>query len=294
MEYDVPPNAWYFEANRLPRMPFAVLLEIALQPCGWLAAYIGSPLQSADDLHFRNLGGRATQHVSVLPDVGTLRVFARITRVAHSAGMIIQNFDLRISAGEQTVYEGDTYFGYFTKGALVQQVGIREAKTYEPGASEMARSRSFAFPDSATLPVPPFRMIDRIDVLIPDGGPHQLGFIQGSKEVDPTEWFFKAHFYQDPVWPGSLGLEAFLQLLKVFAANRWGASAVEIIDTPAIGIEHRWVYRGQVIPTNSKVTVSAWITACDDAGRELRADGLLSVDGRVIYQMNDFTLRMKA
>ena len=45
-EYDVPPDAWYFAADRQARMPFAVLLEVALQPCGWLAAYVGSALTS--------------------------------------------------------------------------------------------------------------------------------------------------------------------------------------------------------------------------------------------------------
>jgi 3-hydroxymyristoyl/3-hydroxydecanoyl-(acyl carrier protein) dehydratase len=32
--------------------------------------------------------------------------------------------------------------------------------------------------------------------------------------VDPAEWFFKAHFFQDPVQPGSLGIEALIQLLQ--------------------------------------------------------------------------------
>jgi hypothetical protein len=36
--YDVPPDAWYFGASRQGSMPYAVLLEAALQPCGWLAA----------------------------------------------------------------------------------------------------------------------------------------------------------------------------------------------------------------------------------------------------------------
>ena len=31
-------------------MPFCILLEIALQPCGWLAAYMGSALKSDQDL----------------------------------------------------------------------------------------------------------------------------------------------------------------------------------------------------------------------------------------------------
>jgi len=53
-------------------------------------------------------------------------------------------------------------------------------------------------------------MIDDVECLLSDGGPHNLGFIRGITHVDPNAWFFKAHFFQDPVWPGSLGLEAFL------------------------------------------------------------------------------------
>ena len=40
-EYDVPADAWYFEADRQDRVPFAVLLEAALQPCGWLVGLHG-------------------------------------------------------------------------------------------------------------------------------------------------------------------------------------------------------------------------------------------------------------
>ena len=78
-EFDVAPDAWYFAANRQRAMPFAVLLEAALQPCGWLAAYVGSALLSDTDLHFRNLDGLATQFAAVLPDAGTLTTRARIT-----------------------------------------------------------------------------------------------------------------------------------------------------------------------------------------------------------------------
>lgn len=40
------------------------------------------------------------------------------------------------------------------------------------------------------------------------------------------------------------------------------------------------------------VTVNAWITALDDTSRTLTAAGYLSVDGKTIYQMNDFSLRI--
>jgi 3-hydroxymyristoyl/3-hydroxydecanoyl-(acyl carrier protein) dehydratase len=135
-------------------------------------------------------------------------------------------------------------------------------------------------------------MIDRIELFVPDGGPAGLGFLRGGKEVDPDEWFFKAHFYQDPVTPGSLGLEAFLQLVKFAAVERWGWQEGNLLEAVALERKHRWLYRGQIVPTNRLVTVTAWITAVDDKERVLTADGFLSVDGRVIYQMNDFTVRI--
>lgn len=100
-DYDVPPDEWYFAANRQGDMPFAVLLEIALQPCGWLSAYLGSALTSSEDLSYRNLGGTGTQFAPVRPDVGTLTTRIKNTRLSSSAGMIIQWFDFEVSAGAQ-------------------------------------------------------------------------------------------------------------------------------------------------------------------------------------------------
>ncbi len=57
--YKIDKDAWYFAANHTGTMPFCILLEVALQPCGWLAAYGGAALLSEERLHFRNLGGKA-------------------------------------------------------------------------------------------------------------------------------------------------------------------------------------------------------------------------------------------
>jgi 3-hydroxymyristoyl/3-hydroxydecanoyl-(acyl carrier protein) dehydratase len=289
-EYDVPQDAWYFEAERQPAMPFAVLLEVALQPCGWLAAYVGSALTSEEDLSFRNLGGEAVLHQPVGPDAGTLTTRVRLKSVASSGGMILQHYDFEVRSRLHTIYQGTTSFGFFSRSALTQQVGIRDARPYEPTDAERARGRTFAFPDEAPLPGSRLRMLDRVELFVPDGGPAGLGFIEGSKDVDPDEWFFQAHFYQDPVWPGSLGLESFLQLLKVIALRRWPAR-----PTTRLGIgpgKHRWRYRGQVIPSSRRVSVKAVVTACEDtpSGGRLTADGWLAVDGRAIYHVQDFTL----
>jgi len=312
-QYDVPPDEWYFRANRQQSMAFAVLLEIALQPCGWLAAYLGSALRNREDLSFRNLGGTATLHEEVFSDAGTLTTRVRITKVSEAGGMIVQSFDMQIWRAGRIVYDGTTQFGFFSADALAQQVGVRDARdrAYTPTDAETQRGRRFALetlaplmPDdtntaestvAAALPARAFRMIDEIELLVPDGGPHGLGFIRGVKEVDPDEWFFAAHFYQDPVCPGSLGLESFLQLLKVVALDRWGEQLQHThrFEPIVVGREHTWVYRGQIIPRNRRVEVEAVVTGIEDAPLPtVTGSGFLKVDGIPIYEMTDFGVRL--
>jgi len=289
-EYDVPRDAWYFKSNSQPTMPFAVLLEAALQPCGWLAAYVGSALSSPEDLSFRNLGGTATQYEDVGPDAGTLLTTVRMTKNVQSAGMLIQDYEMAVRCGGRLVYEGTTEFGFFSKKALAGQVGLRGGASYAPSAADLARGRQPGFAGGPAMPDRTLLMLDRVDACVPDGGPKGLGFLRGSKKVDPAEWFFKAHFYQDPVCPGSLGLESFIQLLKVAARERWKDAAGRF-ESMALGQRHSWLYRGQVIPSNKLVMVDACVTAIDDSRRVIKADGLLRVDGLAIYRMTDFALR---
>jgi 3-hydroxymyristoyl/3-hydroxydecanoyl-(acyl carrier protein) dehydratase len=310
--YDVPPSAWYFQEQHSERMPLCVLLEIALQPCGWLAAYCGSALLSDEDLSFRNLGGSAIQHRPVTRKSGRLFTRARLTQTARAAGMILEHFSFEVRDAFGPVYEGTTYFGFFTKAALRDQVGLREvaAERREPPAGPPGEREPYPF--QPPFPGRQLRMIDWIETYQPNGGPQGLGRVVGSIAVDPSAWFFQAHFYQDPVWPGSLGLQSFLQLLQYLAWRRWGAEGpspyrcpleeeaeplahhqpVDVSwQAPALGVRHQWTYRGQIIPTNRRVTVEADVVAIDERQRRLSANGLLWVDGRPIYRMEQFTLQ---
>lgn len=97
-EYDIVGDDWYFEQNGGAAMPLAVLMEIALQPCGWLASYAGCALGSDADLLFRNLDGSATLTGEVGPDTGTLRTRAELRQISQNGDMIIVSFEVVVEA----------------------------------------------------------------------------------------------------------------------------------------------------------------------------------------------------
>ena len=148
-EYDVPPDAWYFAADRCDRMPFSVLLEVALQPCGWLAAYLGSALTSPDDLYFRNLGGNAIQHAAVGPDAGTLTTTVKLTKVSPSAGMIIQHYDFDVPRRGRPVYRGDTTSASSRRRRWPTRSGCKDAPIARTGR---ARRTGRPGPDRPAVP----------------------------------------------------------------------------------------------------------------------------------------------
>ncbi len=309
-QFDIKPDHWFFRANRQTSIPFSVLLEFPLQVCGWYSCFMGSANTSEKPLHYRNLDGSAILYEDVNVNSGTLTATVKSTKAANAGGMLIQSFDMVVTKGERKIYEGNTTFGFFTEEALANQIGLRGIKRYQPTEEEIARGRTIELEKAAPLtpqdqtipqmnglqlPGKCYLMIDKVDLFVPDGGPKGLGYIRGTKEVDKTEWFFKAHFYQDPVIPGSLGLESYIQLLKVVAINRWGKELEGKAchyEPMALGQKHTWSYRGQVIPPDKLVTVDACIMSIDDATHTIIADGFLSVDGRIIYSMKDFALRV--
>jgi 3-hydroxymyristoyl/3-hydroxydecanoyl-(acyl carrier protein) dehydratase len=314
-QYDVPADAWYFPASGQGTMPFAVLLEVALQPCGWLAAYLGSALRSTVDLRFRNLGGTARLLRPVFPNSGILTVRVSLTKFSEAGGMIIQDFAMQVWQGSQCVYDGTTNFGFFTAEALANQLGIRDAgrrrwslaMDASNGISVVLEKRPPFRPEDSVagntatkprdlaLPAASWLMVDRIEHRSLNGGRFGKGHLLASKRVNPDEWFFHAHFYQDPVCPGSLGLESFLQVLQWELMQRLQAEGRSldglVFDPIAVGADrpHTWIYRGQVIPSNSLVTLEASISHYDSGTTpRIRASGFLLVDGLPIYEMVDF------
>ena len=304
VEYDVPPDAWYFRENASGTMPFAVLLEAALQPCGWLSSYVGSALTVDGELGFRNLDGTGTVLAEVFPRSGTLTTRVTLTNVSASGSMIIESFDVSCALGATTVYELKTVFGFFPPAALADQAGLpvpdeqRELLARPSGFLVDLSSGPAAYFDTArpALAGPMLRMIDRVDGFWPDGGRAGLGQLRAVKDVNAGEWFFRAHFFQDPVQPGSLGLEAMVQALQLFMLETRMDEGIpsprfEALETDA---EMTWKYRGQVLPHHRTVHTTLEVTAKgrDERGAFATCDASLWADGRRIYEARGLGMRI--
>ena len=83
-EYDVPPDAWYFDENGARTMPMCVIMEAALQPCGWLASFVGGAVTTETDLMFRNLDG--TGRLLVEHDPGLIAGADLVVELGPGAG----------------------------------------------------------------------------------------------------------------------------------------------------------------------------------------------------------------
>ncbi|WP_432160114.1 beta-ketoacyl synthase N-terminal-like domain-containing protein [Streptomyces sp. NRRL F-5630] len=300
-EYDVPADAWYFREGDGRTMPFAVLLEVALQPCGWLASYVGSALTTATSLRFRNLDGSGTVTGEVTPGTGTVRTRARLTRVSRSGDMIIEVFDVECRTAEGApLLAVSTVFGWFPSASFADQPGLPvsasdRARLDEPCAHEADLAEGAA-PQDPPAPGPMLRMLDRVTGYWPQGGRAGLGRLRAEKEVDPGAWFFRSHFFQDPVQPGSLGIEAMYQLLGYHLRESGLAAAVAAPRFMAAlpGSELTWTYRGQITPASRRVLIEMEILEAEGTpeGAHALAEATLWGDDTCIYRVSGLGMRV--
>ena len=314
-EYDVPVNAWYYQQNASATMPYSILMEIALQPCGLLGAYLGSTLPFADkNLFFRNLDG--TGELLELP-MGTdwrgktIHNKAVLVSSVALGGTVLQNYTFELSIDEQVFYKGKSSFGFFPADALAQQVGLDNGKAVAPWYQQQnlapkdyirinldslyGKMKLFKAPSSKPhyhLAGEQLALLDHLKI-VKDGGKYGKGYIYGHQAINLYDWFFTCHFYQDPVMPGSLGVEAILQAMQTFALQQnlaKGFKSPRFVQLP--NNTTVWKYRGQILKGVRNMHCEVHFKTIEQDGEQLViiGDAYLWNEQTRIYQITDLAL----
>ncbi|WP_372930690.1 hotdog fold thioesterase [Shewanella putrefaciens] len=307
-EYEVPANAWYYDKNSHQAvMPYSVLMEISLQPNGFISGYMGTTLGfPGQELFFRNLdgNGKLLRHVDLRGK--TIVNDSRLLSTVIAGSNIIQNFSFELSCDGEPFYQGKAVFGYFKGDALKNQLGIDNGKITQPWHVQNGiaadsqinlldkQHRSFNAPKGQ----PHYRLaggqlnfIDKAEI-VKTGGKAGLGYLYAERTIDPSDWFFQFHFHQDPVMPGSLGVEAIIELMQTYAIDQDLGAGFKSPKFGQILSDIKWKYRGQINPLNKQMSLDVHITSVtDDNGKRIiMGDANLSKDGLRIYEVKDIAI----
>ncbi|WP_261859215.1 hotdog fold thioesterase [Photobacterium sanguinicancri] len=312
-EYEVPENAWYFDENsHQTLMPYSVLMEISLQPNGFISGYMGTTLGfPGEELFFRNLDGSGKMLRNVDLRGKTIVNDSRLLSTVMMGTNIVQSFSFELSTDGIPFYQGTAVFGYFKGAALKDQLGLDNGKVTHPWHVENNRtpdvtidlldktSRYFNAPTSTSGEEQPhyqlaggrLNFIDTVKITS-DGGKEGLGYLYAERTIDPSDWFFQFHFHQDPVMPGSLGVEAIIELMQTYALNKDLGAGFRSPKFGQIQSEVKWKYRGQINPLNKQMSLDVHITAIkdEDGKRIIIGDANLSKDGLRIYEVKDIAI----
>lgn len=294
-EYDVSPDAWFFSDRDDGNIPVSILMEIALQPCGVLSAWLHTQLRYPQvDFSFRNLDGTITMLNPALMAGRTITTRAMLEKTSFSGSTIIQHFKFSLSCDGRDFLKGETTFGYFPEAVMAAQTGLDNGRSTNPrGENPVSQPGVTNVPvltDKRNVDIPrnKLRMIDTVSIAR-DSQSGQLEYVISSRYNNASDWYYSNHFYGDPVMPGSLGVETILQ---AFSSGIKAASGKADTVRIACGHEMKWKYRGQVLPTNKKIYVDILVTDVkfETSGTLYRGSANLWADNLRIYEIHNIAL----
>ncbi len=295
-EYDVPSDAWYFDNEKHGRLPISICIEIALQPCGVLSAYLGTPLRYPEvNYSFRNLDGEATINRHVDARQKTIRAQAQLRKTIFYGSTIIQHFSFELLCDNEIFFEGKSSFGYFSAEAMAAQSGLDGEKVVLPWLKQAGLDSTLVPIQGSTLesglPQGKLRLLD--GVAIQNGaGNQQEGYIYAYRRNSPKDWFYACHFHEDPVMPGSLGIEAIFQAVSIFSRQQSKSTMPPDLVT---GQKMNWSYRGQVLQHHQQMQVEVHFHKTEQRGtaKIFSGDASLWADNSRIYEVRNIAIAIE-
>ncbi|WP_240659754.1 3-hydroxyacyl-ACP dehydratase [Streptomyces sp. WAC 01529] len=298
-EYDVPAAPWYVRENG-GTVPHLMYLESSLQAAAFVGGALGASFEFPDEsLTVRNLEGQ--DHMVRRADLlgRTVRQRTRILARTPLPGAVLQRYGYELSVDDEVFYRGESVHGFFTESALASQQGLDGGRLVPPWLRRQASYEVRAVrPDLSALPVGQGRfafLSGTESELVRDGGTHGRGYLLCTKPVRADDWYFAHHFLNDPVMPGSCGIEMLIQMVKgyLLCTGTIDEKELNALRTPP-GAELRWTYRGQILPQHHEVQAEIHLRRIHRDGKGLTAwaDGSVWRDGLRIYAVDNIVLQV--
>jgi PfaB family protein len=284
-EYDIPKDAWYAYKGNLPT---AIILE-ASHGCMFMLSYLGIDFEAKGERVYRVIDASLT-FLADKPIAGTtFRCHVQLDSFTRNNGNFLYKYIARYYSGSEIFLEIEGTAGMFSDQQLKQGQGITLSKIeqklkqqiqkqyFKPllhcskSTFELENILHLCAGDIAAcfgdryeqngknyllgLPPQSFLMFDRVLKIEPQGGAWGLGLIVAEKSLDPQQWYFNCHFKDDLCLPGTLMSEGSSQLLAFYSLYL-GLQTLTSNATfqPLTEVTMISRHRGQVTPTNSKLT----------------------------------------
>lgn len=323
-ETDVKADAWYsHEGYMLPGMAME-----AGQADLLLISWMGIDKYNQGKRVYRVVGADVTLHGD-LPKAGeTLSYEISVDRLAQLGDIRLMFFQCQgFINGERRISVRNAHAGFFTPEELKSgtsvfwnpEKAIHRAKARFDPPKCLTQFQSFsheqvqAFANGNTLQCfgPGFESAQRqgyspripsgqaallydIPKFDPKGGPKGKGYLLARQKVTADDWFFKAHFKNDPCMPGSLMLDAGFQAVSFYlAALGFTLDRDGWRFTPIPDLEMNTHCHGQCTPENKEVLYEIFVEeVIAEPWPSVIVDLLISVDGRKAIHIHHLSSRL--
>ena len=241
-EFDFHAETPYAGESSFCRTPFVESSHAIIM----YLSYLGADEIFADENCFRAVQSTVEFH-SPLPSPGvTLRGVVSADRLLCQKGRLLVWFTYRCYHNDQHLLTLKGINGLFPRGDLLEAQGIVKEQevsgrvnqardhifrscdksAYDEAAIDHLQNgrRSLCFNEHYSdlspkkqLYIEHVRMIYRVIQVDPLGGKWGFGVVISEANINPDHWAFAAHFINDPVLPGSLQIEGFIQAINFYA-----------------------------------------------------------------------------
>ncbi len=296
-EYDVDEDCVFRRGDK----EISYLIAAEASHIGiFLLGYMGLDVMSNGTLSYRALDSVQTCYSSRPLRVGdVMRTVFKVHKFVQNGSTTIMFYTYETYNGDELISISEASGGFFTKAELASKKGIvaqkKQLKKVEPKELlHFTNAKKTSYTQEQVLSffegnyeacfgkeIPiyfkekyyiPFdmKMIERITNIDYNGGKYGRGMICGEKDITPDMWPFKAHFKNDPVFPGIIMIDGAIQIAIFLMAHAGmlgryhNTNVVMMLNTSV-----KSKFRGQVRKENSLLRYEIHVKEAEE-----REDGI--------------------